>query len=250
MVRFFKIGLIVTGKGEASFLPDLLRAVTASGTCHFHVIRRIGQRSALGTSRQLTMLGRGQVIPSKDEEIGLSARAYLQGDPDGLVMLVDDLEHDRRPDQRAIFCRYRTALDVACGPHYTRVSVHFLTNMLEAYYFAHTAAVVQVCHADGLVVDDIEDEPGDVEEIRHPKNRLKKLVSGFDEVRHGERIVAKLDLERILGRPGTCGALRALVAWCMKKIGQPRSDRFCLKTGIYDLITGPQIGDYYKSLAP
>ena len=47
-------------------------------------------------------------------------------------------------------------------------SVHFLVNMLEAYYFAHAAAT------NGVLGTELEDFEGDVESIRHPKNDLKK----------------------------------------------------------------------------
>lgn len=247
MARFFKVGLIVTGKGEEAFLPDLLRALTNAGTCHFRVLRRVGQRSprAASMAAPLHVVGRrGSRIPTRDEEeIGLPAWRHLAGDEAALVLVVDDLEHARRGMQAAVFRRYREALDLSLGAHYSRAGVYFLVNMLEAYYFADARALREVL---GLEIDD---HAGDVEEIRHPKNRLKELAPGFDEVRDGERIVARLDLEHVLGEPSTCAALRSLFAWCVRKTGQPGGARFCLSTGRYDAVTRHQSGNEHRSLA-
>ena len=77
-----------------------------------------------------------------DAEIGLSARRYL-ADGFAYVILVDDLAHDHRDHATDVFQRYRLALDTILNPvgWKTRASVHFLVNMLEAYYFAHAAAI-------------------------------------------------------------------------------------------------------------
>ncbi len=243
MARFFKFGLIVTGKGEQQFLPTMLRALTSAGNSHFRVLRKVDQRSPrTDRRRELRMVGRGSVIPDKDcEEIGLPARRYLQDDESTLVLVVDDLEGDRKSQRDRVYRRYREALDHTLGPHYSRASVHFLVNMLEAYYFADPRAV-----REALGIELAEPE-GDVEEIRHPKNELKRLARGFDEVTHGHEIVSSLDLERVLSNPQTCGSLRVLVRWCMKKMGENEA-RFCLATGIYDRITGSQLSDSARSL--
>lgn len=245
MARFFKVGLIVTGKGEEVFLPELLRSLTSAGTCHFRVLRRVGQRSPRGGSTApLHVVGRrSSRIPTRDEEeIGLPAWRHLASDEAALVLVIDDLEHARRGMQAAVFRRYREALDLSLGPHYTRAGVYFLVNMLEAYYFADVRALREVL---GLV---IEDHAGDVEEIRHPKNRLKELAPGFDEIRDGAKIVARLDLEHVLGDPSTCAALRSLFAWCVRKTGQPGGTRFCLGTGRHDDVTRHQSGNEHRSL--
>jgi hypothetical protein len=41
---------------------------------------------------------------------------------------------------------------------------------------------------------------GDVETIRHPKNELKKLYPGFDEVKNGGCILDCLNVEHFLSR--------------------------------------------------
>ena len=140
--RFFKFGLIVTGKGEEAFLPKLFRSLEATGRCSFRVIRRIGQRSEITSKRRkIRMVGTGQLIPDKDaSEIGFPARRHLTAEAT-FVILVDDLEADRKSHAQAIFQRYRDALNQILGEQRRRASVHFLVNMLEAYYFADANAI-------------------------------------------------------------------------------------------------------------
>lgn len=233
---FFKVGLLVTGVGEREFLPALFRPLSATGHCHFEVIGRIGQRSPItGEKKLLKMVGSGKTIPDKDATtIGFAARRWLDGGKDRLVVLVDDLEHERRDRAREVFHRYRQALDVILGKQSPRASVHFLVNMVEAYYFADTSAI------NAVLGTSLSDYEGDVEEIRHPKRDLKKLVA-FDEKRDGARIVALLDLAHVLGRPDTCASLRVLFAWLSVRMGLLWEDAFCLGSGIHDIVTGPQL---------
>ena len=158
------------------------------------------------------MVGTGKTIPDKDtSEIGFEARKWLSRDSNNLLLLIDDLEAARRPIKQSVFDRYRSAIDelLRSQSDRERASVHFLVNMIEAYYFADTAAVNAVLNTR------LSDHPDDVEEIYHPKNDLKKCRPGFDEVRHGEKIIEKLDLEHVLDNPKTCGSLRVLFAWCL-----------------------------------
>ncbi len=183
------------------------------------------------------MVGSGQKIPNKDaERIGLFARRCLTSDFH-FVILVDDLEHDSRDQAHAVFQRYRAALDTILNPVGlgARASVHFLVNMLEAYYFAHAAAINGVL---GTTLDDFE---GDVETIRHPKNDLKQLSPGFDEVEHGRSIIERIDMVHVLSNPSTCASLRTLFAWCSKAIGREFTDVYRLKDGTYFEVTRPQI---------
>lgn len=212
---FLHFGLIVTGVGERDHLPKLFNSLMATGICSFQVIGRTGQRSPLTSSkRKLELVGSGKIIPDKDAmEIGLPARRYLGASPCHHVVLIDDLEHDRRASAEEIFNRYRLALNtiltVAQRP---RAAVHFLVNMLEAYYFADAAAVNQVLELH----PPLEDYPDDVETIRNPKSELKQLYAGFDEVRHGGTILDHLDVAHVLSRPDMCAWLRTLFAWCVK----------------------------------
>jgi hypothetical protein len=213
-----RFGLVVTGKGEEAFLPILFRALMARAYCIFAVIRRVGQRSPItALKRLLKMVGTGRPVPTRDEEeIGIPVLMFLRRHPSSYAMIVDDLEGDRRGMADAVFARYRTALDEALGPSglKSRAAVHFLVNMLEAYYFADVRAVNQV--ADTTVI--AADHRGDVEQIGHPKNKLKRLWRGFDEKAHGGQILRLLDVEHVLSRPAECCWLRAMFAWCVAKL--------------------------------
>ena len=236
--RFFRFGLIVTGKGEEAFLPSLFRSLAATGRCHFQVIRRIGQRSAITSKKRiLRMVGCGKVIPDRDaNEIGLEARRFLAAEAT-FVILVDDLEADRRSETQAIFQRYRDVLDRMLGEQCHRAAVHFFVNMLEAYYFADADAINAVL---GTTLEDFED---DVETIRHPKNELKSQCPSFDEIEHGKKIVAQLDVQHVLSRRETCASLRTLFGWCSSAIGKTPTDEFELVAGSYSEVTKKQIDE-------
>lgn len=233
--RFYKFGLLVTGEGEEDFLPQLFRSLTVAGNCHFEVIRRVPQLSPRKSHQhKLKLVGTQKQLPSRDQEIGLAARGWLsQGGTH--VLLVDDLEHDRADERHEIFQRYRQALDAILGQRRHLASVHFLVNMLEAYYFADTRA------PNAVLRTELTDCTGDVEAIRHPKNDLKRLSPGFDEKSHGKAIVKQLDVVHVLSRVDTCASLRVLFAWCVQALGQPVSPRYQLDAGCYDRVTGPQL---------
>ena len=58
------------------------------------------------------MVGTGKTIPDKDvSDIGIPARKYLNGSEHNHVLLIDDLEYDHRSTKKAVFDRYRLALD-------------------------------------------------------------------------------------------------------------------------------------------
>lgn len=238
---FHHIGLLVTGKGEEKFLPSFLRALMESGNCSIEVIRFIPQRSArTSEKRKLRMVKNGKTIPNLDEsEIGLPARQYLSQKGSRFVVLVDDLEHKRLEDHAIHFTRYRVALDTMLTPwqgnQSHRASVHFLVNMVEAYYFADPQTVSAVMGSELVGCT------GDVEEIRHPKNDLKARFPGFDEVLHGERIANQINLPLVLSNPSTCASLRTLIKWCVLSMNQPLTDRFQLLTGVTHPITHRQI---------
>ena len=116
------------------------------------------------------MLGSGKRIPDRDAvEIGLPSRRFLSSD-DRYVLLIDDLEERRSTDIQQIFDRYRLALDTMLTANQARrASVHFLVNMLEAYYFADAQAV------NAVLGTDLVDFEGDVETIPNLKRNLKSL---------------------------------------------------------------------------
>ena len=210
-------GLIVTGEGEREFLPSLFRTLMERAGCSFKVVRRIGQRGPVTSPpRILKMVGCGRRIPTRDEdEIGLPARRFLREKPCRFVLLIDDAEASRRPKLAPVFHRYRQALDALLDPaERGRASVHFLANMLEAYYFADSRAVNAALDATVLPAD----HAGDVEDIGHPKGKLKATYPAFDEKAHGGEIVKRLDLDRVLDGPTTCAFLRAMFAWCVVRL--------------------------------
>lgn len=234
--QFFRFGLIVTGRGEEAFLPSLFRSLAATGRCHFQVLRRIGQREPITSEkRKLRMTGTGKTIPDRDQsEIGLPARGFLKQEAT-FVILVDDLEHDRANVVEDVFERYRLALDTMLGANKHRACVHFLVQMLEAYYFADAQAT------NAVLGTELTDYEGDVETIPRPKAKLKKLAPGFDEVGHGRKIVGRLDLLHVLSTPATCASLRTLFAWVSAAIGEQPTDRYQLVDGHYSGVTRPQI---------
>ena len=234
--RFYRFGLIVTGKGEKAFLPTFFRSLEASGKCRFKVLRRIGQRSPITSSkRKLRMTGTGKTIPDRDQsEIGLPARRFLMGEST-FVILIDDLERDRVGAIQDVFERYRLALDAMLGVRKHRASVHFFVHMLEAYYFADSRAI------NAVLGTDLDDYDHDVETIPHPKNQLKSLAPEFDEIDHGGQIVAQLDVPHVLSCPETCASLRSMFGWCSIAIGEPPSDKYQLLKGQYLEVTKLQI---------
>ena len=235
--RFFEFGLIVTGEGEEEFLPTLFRSLAATGRCSFKVIRRIGQRSPIRSQRRrLRMLGSGKQIPNRDAaEIGLPTRKFLSS-AGRYVLLIDDLEAERAGDIQRIFERYRGGFDsVLTENQGRRASVHFLVNMLEAYYFADAQAVNAVLGTDLL------DFEGDVETIRNPKSDLRGLCPGFKGRKHGRRIVEHLNVPHVLSRPDICCSLRTMFAWVYAAIEEPDCEIRPLLMGCYNEITKGQI---------
>lgn len=208
---FFKFGLLVTGETEEEHICKLFRPLAALGICSFEVIRRFDQRSPVTSpKKQLKMVGSGKIIPDKDaQDIGFPARNYLTQDSCSYIILIDDLEHDRRGIAVQIFERYRKALDTILLSEKERASVHFLVNMLEAYYFANASAI------NSVLGTSLSDHKDDVETIRHPKNDLKHIHTGFDEKYHGGQILDCLDVVHVLSRSDTCSSLRTLFLWCI-----------------------------------
>jgi len=233
---FFKFGLLVTGKTEEEHIPKLFRTLMELGICYFEVIRKVEQLGVRTSEKNLEMVGSGKKIPNNDAvRIGFPARDYLLKDPCTYVLLLDDLEYDRTHQAQQIFERYRKALDHILRDQKHRASVHFLVNMLEAYYFADAATVNAVL---GTSLNDYE---GDVETIRHPKGELKQIYSGFNEKEHGGQILDRLNVENVLSDPNTCASLRTLFAWCLKALGEVPTDKYQLLSGKLSEITKAQL---------
>ena len=181
------------------------------------------------------MMGSGKQIPDRDaEEIGLPTRRFLSS-ADRYVLLIDDLEAKRSSDIQQVFDRYRCALDTILKDQAHRASVHFLVNMLEAYYFADTRAV------NAVLGTDLDDFEGDVETIRNPKRKLKNRWPGFDEREHGRRIVEQLNVLHVLSRSDACCSLRTIFAWIYTAIEAPDSEIRSLLDGCHNETTKGQI---------
>lgn len=207
---YFRFGLIVTGETEQKHLPKLFKSLMAVGICQFEVIRKIEQRSPITSRRRNPIVvGTNQVIERKDElEIGLPARGYVNRSGCHFVLLIDDLEHNRRNQAQRIFDRYRLALDAVLNTSKHRASVHFLVNMLEAYYLADAEAI------NAVLGTALSDHENDVETIRNPKSDLRQMYPSFGEIEDGGRILDQINIEHVLSRPDTCASLRTLFAWC------------------------------------
>ena len=217
---FFRFGLIVTGETEEQHLPKLFKSLEQSGTCNFKVIRRVDQLKVITSVSRLKGLGNGKKIPSKDEKIGLTARYNLTTDACDFVLLIDDLEYDRRDQAQQVFDRYRLALDTVLNTLKHRASVHFMVYMLEAYYFADAQAIKTV------LGNSLADHEGDVETIRNPKSDLRQMQPIFREIDDGGKILNQIDIGHVLSRPDACASLRTLFAWCVKVL-ETYSDHDC-----------------------
>ena len=242
---FFRFGLIVTGETEQQHLQKLFKSLEQSGTCNFRVIRRIDQLGAITSASRLEGLGNGKKILSEDEKIGLAARKYLMTDACHFVLLIDDLEHNRRDQAQQVFDRYRTALDTVLDTLRHRASVHFLVYMLEAYYFADAQAINAVL---GTALSDYEE---DVETIRNPKSDLRQIHPSFTEIDDGGEILDQINIERVLSRPNACASLRTLFAWCVKVLETYSNlncadfhDKYRLHDGKLSEITGMQLDNF------
>lgn len=244
--HFFNFGLIVTGETEELHLPKIFRSLMKSGICNFSVIRRIGQRSPIiSEKKKLKMVGNGKIIPDKDqEEIGLPARRYLSANVCRFVLLIDDLEPDRREIEQQIYDRYRLAFDTILMEYQKRkAAVHFLVPMLEAYYFADAKAINSVLK----IAPPLDDYDGDVESKRNPKAEFKELYPGFNEKEDSGKILETVDFEHVLSRSNTCASLRTLFNWCIKVLEHhPNYEslslgkRYSLNNGIFSEITKRQ----------
>ncbi|MFB2923644.1 hypothetical protein [Aerosakkonema funiforme] len=238
--RYLKFGLLVTGETEELHLPKLFRALMESGYCTFKVLSRIPQLGRITSEKRkpkLTVTGTNKAISTKHTDlIALPARRHLN-EANTYVILVDDLEYHNQEQPQEVFDRYRDILDSLPPEQRHRASVHFLVNMLEAYYLAHAEAVNLVLGTS------FANYPGDVETIRNPYSEIKKEYSDFDKKEHGGKIIENLNVEYVLSRPDTCASLRTLFKWCSKCLGESPTDKYQLVNGILNDITKPQIED-------
>ena len=244
---YFRFGLIVTGETEQEHLPKLFKSLMATGICHFEVIRKTEQRSPrTSRSQGPEVVGTNQMIETKDElEIGLPALGYVNLSGYHFVLLIDDLEHGRRNQALEVFNLYRTVLDTVLNTLKHRASVHFLVNMLEAYYFADARVI------NAVLGTTLSDSGSDVETIRNPKSKLRQIHQSFKVIDDGGEILNQIDIEHILSRPDACASLRTLFAWCVKVLEKYSNydctdfyDKYNLHDGKLSEITGTQLDNF------
>lgn len=243
----FKFILFVTGRGEEQHLPKLFQQIAASGLCTFVVKEFIGQRKPITSPKRLArMVGSGQKLPDKDFQKFAPARRYVAADPCNRILFIDDLEQSSRDEVNEKFSRYRFALDTVLGDKKEHASVHFLVNMLEAYFFAHPDAINIALDVEPL----IQAHDGDVEAIPHPKSKLKNIVPTYNEIDSAGEILNYLDLEEVLSDPNTCAFLRTCIKWIIDRIrnypdptifdDHKFDERFHLTAGLLSSVTSGQ----------
>lgn len=245
--RQIHLRLFVTGEGEEAFLATFFRQLRhfESGDVIITADYAFPQITVATSAKKLAKHGK-EVLEKIDKAAVKKIRPLLLTSTEHYAVLVDDLETERRFLAESQFNFYQEQIHriLDARPEIkNRFSVHFFVNMIEAYYFKHPEVANEVC---GTLLDE---HPGDVENIRHPKNRLKDLVSKldrgqkFDEVVHGAAIAKKLDLPKVLEHPQHCRALRTLVAWIWEAIGRERGKEYQLQHGLYWDVTATQLKD-------
>ena len=225
---YFTIGVWVTGEGEQKFMPAFLRELSGTGRCSVVVQQRIGQLTARGQKRKLKMVGKGQHVSTRQEDIALRIRGFLQASDLNLALLVDDLEKRSVAEAYTI---YREPIDRVTPDENMRkrASVNFLVPMVEAYFLADAEAVKQ---SIGVTVPALGQDP---ETVSGPKGKLKTYCKeasvDYNEKEHGEKLAGAIDLQKVLGESDHCKSLRTLMKWCLSRIGEPITDRFQLSSG-------------------
>lgn len=211
-----EFGLIVTGKSEKSHIENLFRELSARGYCFFQSIHIIQQLSPI-TSRkrkQPSIVGTANSLPARDQELALRARRFLRKKSCRYVIVIDDLERKRVDQANDVYQHYRTALDnekILSPQERQRSAVHFLVNMLEAYFFADPQAVNKALKPAIL----LQELDGDVEKIGNPKAVLKEHCKKYREIQDSGKVLNTISLTRVLENPECCKSLRTLVAWCI-----------------------------------
>ncbi len=207
-----------------------------NGKCYFVETRFVKQFRPRTSSATLTVSGTNKgILNVYQEGIGLPARKLFLENRCDFVILVDDLERAHADQVGSVFSLYRGIFDSICRPQANRAAVHFLVNMLEAYFFVDTVTT------NAVLGTTLVAPLTDVEKIAHPKNELKALCSGFDEIEHGGLILQQIDLDVVLADPNTCCSLRTLIKWCMLAINEPITERFQLLSGKLNPVTEPQL---------
>jgi hypothetical protein len=107
-----KVIVLMLGTNNSRLRMDPPEAIAAGIKRPAGPLRRVvigGERPEQAERRQTDRVEH-RVVAARQHEIGLPARRHL-GQRDSFVVLLDDLEHNRRPQAREIFERYRGAMD-------------------------------------------------------------------------------------------------------------------------------------------
>ncbi len=217
-------GLLVTGKLEEggreggraqASLADLFRPIRNTGLCDLKVALRFNQWVPEKKEPPLTVRRSPEPksLPTFKQEIALKVRGWLENGQNRFLIFIDDGERARAATIGEVFADYRSTITALLPEaQHPRVAVHFLVNMIEAYYFADPE---RASEALGWSIPRIG---GDPEEIRNPYSDLieaaGRLGKDYGKKREtGERVLARIRLEEILKNPEHCGWLRAAVRW-------------------------------------
>lgn len=252
-----RIQLVVTGRGEAKCAANLVGKVIHAAGRAIHPLEAVAAdqrpRKQIRNISKLLPAQAGRQVPTKRHLEVIRELGKRLADPAVICILIDDLEKGERQAAAAHFEYYRRMLDdIPAKNAAARSSVHFLVNMLEAYFFHDVEATNQVI--EGL---ELGRHDGDVEDISHPKNALENEIKqrigrdrGYRETDDAVKIVRHLNLETVLADPDQCRSLRTLVAWCWEQIGQERTDQFQLKGGAYWDVTASQLRERPARVEP
>ncbi|ODA33683.1 DUF4276 family protein [Planctopirus hydrillae] len=243
--RQIHLKLFVTGEGEETFLATFFRQLRhfESGEVIITADYAFPQITVSTNAKKLAKHGK-EVLEKIDKATVKKIRPWLLTSTGHYAVLVDDLETERRFLAESQFNFYQEQIHriLDAQPEIkNRFSVHFFVNMIEAYYFKHPEVVNQVCKTL------LGEYPGDVENIRHPKQEIDKAIRSIDpkekfrEIKHGASIAKKLDLRKVLENPQHCRALRTLVAWIWEAMGRKRSQEYQLEQGLYWDVTVTQL---------
>lgn len=229
---YLKFYLFVTGKGEEKHLHKLFSALSEIAPSAFIVAARVDQLGAIKSSKRLrreTVVGTNKSIPDRlFNKVVAPIRRYVTEDPCNFVILMDDLEYERIKDGEKIFERYRELLDKGLGSETSRGSVHFLANMVEAYFFAD----FQATNTALALASPLSEHVGDVERIRNPKHEIRKRLPTYNEIEDAGKVLNRIDLRRVLAEKDSCAWLRSCVKWTVEVLEQYTHSGVIDSTGI------------------
>lgn len=232
--------MVVTGHAEAEVIPAWVgRIVQGFGQPVRPRLLRTSERP-----RERIRKRGGLAEPVRKhleivQTIGTLRRPYS-------LLVIDDLEHDDRAHATPGLQYWRNLLQGFAAQRDVSVGVHFLVNMLEAYFFAQASKINEHYRERNQIELSLRDHLGDVENLPSPKGTLKDHIAvhrgcGYSETDDGVQISRRVDLKVVLQDPMKCRSLRTLVAWIHEQAGQPRGDDYQLANGQYWDVTVDQL---------